>query len=173
MRFAKHTGVSDLDHGTGVRLGAMMLAVLLAVATQPSVAEENLGQIYIVEYSKGENWQPGIKMRGQSGFTAHSNYMKQLFDADILIAEGTVGADQETVRILLLIRASSMADARRLSLNSPALINGVLSAQTQRWNFDLSSIRSKIRAQRPGRQLPTFRVESLDPEAPIVLKAIP
>lgn len=145
-------------------------SVVSTFASGLVAAQEKASQIYVVDYTKGENWQDGSMLSNQVGFDAHRDYLSQLFHRDVLIAEGKLDDDRLSDDILLLVRASSIATARDLAFNNPAVKNGVFAAKVRIWQLGLSSVRRQVRLVRTNVPISSFRVESLDPSAPIVLK---
>ncbi len=153
-----------------LKLSSLAFVLLSVVSGQYAFAADT-NQVYVVGYSKGENWQPGLVLAEQTGHSQHALYLKQLFDRDVLIAEGELHGERPTDVMLLLLRAKTVADASRLAFDNPLVKSRVLKGEVQSWELGLSTVRTKTRVQRTAQSAQSFRVESLDPEAPIVLKA--
>jgi hypothetical protein len=103
-------GRSSLTSGLGTRFVSCSRIVLFLVLTVgfsvPASAEEKVGHVYLVNYTKGEDRQDGEGLIKQPGFEAYTYYLDQLFHQDFLVAEGGFVDYEQADNILLLVRAS-------------------------------------------------------------------
>jgi len=201
MKFGESATVHR-NRTNGLRMLMIFLVLTIPEKLIGATDEMRGSQVYLIDYKMGESWQPGIPLADQTGFDQHSRYLRQLFDDDILIAEGRTGGDQMADGLLWLIRARSLDQAKSIADRNPATLKGVFVATVRSWHLGLSRV-----TDTPGSNIPTaastlvdktgfdrngversgrsasnrkfrvrqpnkpFRIESLDPAAPIVLKA--
>lgn len=134
--------------------------LLLVVLLCSSVKAEETG-LYLLAFSKtsaytGESLDP------------HADYLRALHDRDIVLMGGpAANADLEFV----LVRVGSIGQAQSVARADPLVTSGLLSVMVYDWRVAMSSMRSVRRSVSPERAADKpFRVERLDPGAPINIK---
>jgi len=123
---------------------------------------------YLLKYAPGVNWDSKLGYEQQQGIQQHLQYLAVLHDDDIILMGGTLVGEPGA---MMLLRASSFAQANRIAQNDPLVISNVLKAQVTGWRVRMSSMRQFERsvpeAHEPNQP---FRIERLDPKSPINLK---
>ena len=74
---------------------------------------------------------------------------------------------------LVLIRADSEQEASALLMNDPAVSGGLLTGEVKGWRVYQSSMRHVGTSPQDERKAEPYRLERLDPAAPISLKENP
>ncbi len=135
-----------------------LLAVLILSAT-PIKAEE--AGFFLLSFSFGPAYA------GQA-LDAHDEYLRELHDRDILLMGGpAANRDIEFV----VIRVGSIGQAQTVAQADPLVASGALMVDVYDWRVAMSSMRSSRRSVSPERAVDKpFRVERLDPGAPINIK---
>ncbi len=149
---------------SSLRLLLLFAVVSLAI---PSAALADSGY-YLLIYRPGPNWDDRVPFASQPGIKAHKAYLEELFGNDVVRMGGEI-ADQPGA--MALLRVGTRDEARAVADKDPAVLNRILDVDIVSWQVDLSSMRHMTRRQEPVRDpnVP-FRIERLDPDAPINLK---
>lgn len=148
----------------------MRRALVLMLLLSPVIAwGDDDSHFYLVIYSPGRDWVEKAGFEDQPRMAAHVQYLTQLHQEDILLMEGSLSGEQGAA---MLILAGSLSRAQEIAADDPAVASGVLKATVNEWHVRMSSMRHFKRVV-PEVQPPNepFKVERLDPRAPINLKA--
>lgn len=144
-----------------------LLLCALTLVSSAALAEET-PNYYLVTYGPGLSWDASVAFDSQPGMKAHLSYLSRLHDNDIVLMEGPL-VDAEGA--VMLVRTGSMEQAKRIVEEDPAIINRILTATVQGWRVEMSSMRQfkRVVPDVKGPNEP-FKVERIDPNAPITLK---
>lgn len=143
--------------------------LLTALLILPAfAAAESAPNFYVLRYSPGENWNNSVSFADQPGVRAHKSYLQEMYANDIIRMAGETADGPGAI---VLVRVGSMEQARAVAERDPAVINQILEVDVTGWRVDMSSMRHQRTNQQPvlDPDLP-FRIERLNPDAPITLK---
>lgn len=112
-----------------------VVAILLGPAAPAAAQPAAGGDLYVVLYRAGPNWQADKTMAQQLG--PHGRYYRGLLDNGTLVAGGAMPATNGGMAIF---RAASEAEARQVVAGDPAVKDGVFTAELQHWvpRFDVT-----------------------------------
>lgn len=131
-------------------------------------AEEADPKFYFLQYSPGENWDHNIGFDQQLGVRDHKQYIRGMFDDNIILMGGPLAGDQGS---MMLVRVDSFEQAQSIVDKDPGVVNGILKGQVIGWRLEMSSMRQ---FKRPRQEVEShdqpFHVESLDPTSPINIR---
>lgn len=146
------------------------LPLVFLLFTLPVLAQPDPPAFYVVTYSPGAAWQ-GSSVNDQPGVQAHIDYIEQMHKKGLVLMDGLLTDEPGE---MVLLRTSSLADAQDFAEADPAVSSGVLVPRISGWRVRMSTMRQVARPQTPPTDpgLP-FKVERIDPDAPINLKNPP
>lgn len=143
-------------------------ALALALASGGAAVAESPPSFFLLTYSPGMNWNDAVPFAEQPGIKAHRTYLEGLYENDIVRMGGETA---DAPGAVVLVRVGSKEEARSVASRDPAVINRILEVEVTGWRVDMSSMRHARRHQQPVRDpYEPFRIERLDPDAPINLK---
>lgn len=147
----------------------LIALMLMWLATSSVWAEPGF---YVLKYTPGDNWQTAVDFYDQSGVSGHRAHLRKLYDENVLLMAGVLVDEPGE---LVILRVESPEQAREIAMSDPAVIAQTLAVEVSGWKLELSAMRNFRRAV-PDENEPVqrrFRVERLDPSAPINIKELP
>lgn len=122
--------------------------------------------MFVIEFEPGENWLANKSYENQPAIKPHLEYWQQLYLSEVLLMSGPF-ADRRGG--MMLISVENEATAKQLAADDPAVQAKLIEVEVRRWRLLSSAMRrSKPRVIELEADQ-SFRVESLDPGAPINL----
>ncbi len=106
-------------------------------STRSVTANVSDRNVYVVRMLPGSNWRSGTSTADQPGYNSHLDTLRRWSAQGIVVLGGPLISDQGT---LVIIRASSIEDARELAESDPAVTSGLFTAEVD-----------QMAAQFPGR----------------------
>jgi uncharacterized protein YciI len=110
-----------------MRLIALLLALTL---TAGAAMADTAATLYVLIYRQGPAWQADKPMGRQPSIRAHGAYMKALFDKGISFAAGPT---TDAPGGIVIVRASSLDEAKALTAADPGVSSGMFSAEVHAW----------------------------------------
>lgn len=125
---------------------------------------------YVLIHSPGPAWQKGVEGTRQPGIEVHVEYMSGLLEKERLLLGGPFLDDSGGIMILT---ADSLEEAETMARADPAVRRGLLNVVVKPWLATLSNIRVKRKRKAPStmEKGEPFKLQPLDPDAPINIKA--
>jgi uncharacterized protein YciI len=138
------------------------------LTTTPVIAQEADPKFYFLTFWPGENWDYNIGFDHQLGIRDHKRYIQKLFDDNIILMGGPIADEPGSI---MLVRVDSFEQAQSIVDNDPGVVNKILRGTIVGWHLEMSSMRQfKRQKQEIESHDQPFRIESLDPTAPINIR---
>jgi uncharacterized protein YciI len=140
----------------------MRLTIFLVVAAifGNAAFAENATDYYLVQYSPGDNWQERTGYTEQPGLGGHHGYLQKLHINDQLVMGGKLRDKDVSVVVL---RATSLSEAKQLVAEDPGVQNQVITAELSRWEVSMSSLRMVRRKPVPSDEAQSYHLKRIDP----------
>lgn len=123
-------------------------------------------QLFVIEFTSGLEWKADTRYENQPGMAEHLSYWQQHYLNEVLLMSGPF---EDQSGGIFVVRASDLETAQKIVELDPAVAAGKITATVHRWRVLTSAMRS-VRPQvieiEPDQ---SFKVERLDPAAPINL----
>lgn len=123
-------------------LAATILALAAApVMAQPAKPPATIPTVYVIHYKTGPAWLVGKPLRDQP-MGPHGAYMRKLFAEGRMLAAGptvnTEGADPLVDGGVILLRATSLDEAKAVMAADPAITAGLFVGEVRTWRVAFS-----------------------------------
>ena len=129
-----------------------------APGAQSGASGSDSVHFFVVLYRIGPAYLKDVPPQRQPGFEEHGRYQEQLFAEGTSVVAGPLGDDPERNQLsgaILILRAASLDEARRIAIGEPALATGLLElVEVRRF---LPAIGSLPRGAPPSRSSPETR----------------
>ena len=145
---------------------AVAIAVAFTFAWLLTATPARGAELFVIEFKQGDHWVVDRSYENQPGIEDHLNYWQTHYLSEVLLMSGPF---EDQSGGIFVIRAKDLEAAQKLVELDPGVVSGKIMAEVRRWRVLTSAMRS-VRPQvieiEPDQ---SFKVERLDPGAPINL----